>query len=87
MKEPDPMADVALLSNHKTRNLGNLALTQVVQRLLVERYGVEHVVALHRLPHPIADIATRPATRSASGRQSSPLWPRSRRRRVGRGRR
>ncbi len=50
------MTTVALLSNYRTRNLGNLALTRVVQRLLAEAYGAEHLQALHRLPHPIAEL-------------------------------
>lgn len=68
------MDDVALLSNYKTRNLGNLALTRVVQRLLASRYGADHLLALHRLPHPIADVVT-----------GSPLsgWQRSLERTVG----
>ena len=55
----DGAADVALLSNYKTRNLGNLALTRSVQRLLATAYGPDHLLALHRLPHPIAELATR----------------------------
>jgi polysaccharide pyruvyl transferase WcaK-like protein len=51
------VTDVALLSNYRTRNLGNLALTRSVQRLLADAYGTDHLLALHRLPHPIADVA------------------------------
>ena len=53
------VTDVALLSNYQTRNLGNLALTRSVQRLLSRAYGADHLLALHRLPHPIADLVTR----------------------------
>jgi polysaccharide pyruvyl transferase WcaK-like protein len=51
--------NVVLLSNYRTRNLGNLTLTRVVQRLLADRFGPEHLIALHRLPHPLADLASR----------------------------
>ena len=52
-------ADVVLLSNFKTRNLGNLALTTTVQRLLADAYGADHLISVHRMPHPIVEVATR----------------------------
>ncbi len=62
------MSSVALLSNYKTRNLGNLALTQVVQRLLTEAYGADHLLGLHRLPHPVAEQAARGEPSQWTGR-------------------
>jgi len=51
------MTTVALLSNYRTRNLGNVALTRVVQRLMADVYGSDHLLALHKLPHPVGALS------------------------------
>ncbi len=50
---------LALLSNFQTRNLGNLILTTVIQRVLGLSYAEQPLIALHRLNHAVARTVTR----------------------------
>ena len=53
-----PERNVALLANFRTRNLGNHALTRVMQSLVVRAYGDERTLRLHRMPHPVTEVVT-----------------------------
>jgi polysaccharide pyruvyl transferase WcaK-like protein len=56
MREDTP--SVALLTNLRSRNLGNLALSTAIQRLMSSAYGSEQLISLHRLPRPTIKLLT-----------------------------
>jgi polysaccharide pyruvyl transferase WcaK-like protein len=69
----------ALLANFRTRNVGNQALTSVMQSLVVRAYGDQATLRLHRMPHPVTDLVTRrpPQEWSAAAQRLVHLDPRT----------
>lgn len=61
-------ARACLLANLRTRNLGNIALTQVMRRLLELQFGEDNVVPAHRAPHAVVELVVRSAPSSWAAR-------------------